>query len=150
MLSTFLRKNLHREPRLVQDTKVTANQGRKKNVQVISHLQDDPLQWHMYNKPAQESWLLEVRGEFLTFQKSRSLDQLLQKHWGKKSTELVPIINLGQIHDLHKMTISSSSKLDLKTPEFLLIPQQAGCGEGRRCPGMAQTMRSYPKGQQIF
>lgn len=87
--NTFLRTNLHREPRLVQDIKVTANQGRKKNLQVISHLQDDTLQRHKENNPAQENWILEVRGGFLTFQ-GADLWTSCSRSTGEKSRELVP------------------------------------------------------------
>lgn len=65
--------------------------GKEKNLQVISHLQDDTLQWHKYNKPAQENWILEVRGGFLTFQRA-DLWTSCSRSTGEKSTELVPTI----------------------------------------------------------
>lgn len=42
--STFLRTNLHPGPQLLQDIKVTENQGRKKMCKSSSHLQADTLQ----------------------------------------------------------------------------------------------------------
>ena len=86
--------------------------GKEKNLQVISHLQDDTLQWHKNNKRAQENWKLEVRGGFLTFQ-SADLWTSCSRSTGEKRTELVP----GQVHDLQKITVFSSRELDLMTHE---------------------------------
>lgn len=84
LLSTFLRTNLHQEPRLVQDTKVTVNQGRKKIVQIVSHLQDDVRVMAYVQQTSPGKLATGNQRRVSNLSKGRSLDQLLQKRWGKK------------------------------------------------------------------